>query len=102
MRKKLLVEGVFDGNRECDSVHMIKGWVDIFSRKDQLTGFVSGTFHTEELFDQAVHVEELVQLSFRFEHGHHLKDLFTLLHDRAEQGDGVSHWLGAFITRLHY
>ena len=60
MGKKLLVKGVFDSDRKCHSVYMIKRRVDIFSGEDQLTSFIAGTFHTEELFNQHVHVEELV------------------------------------------
>ena len=55
----------------------------------------------EQLLDQAVHVEELVQLLLGVEDSHNLPHLLALLHDCTEERDCVSHGLCTFIASLH-
>ena len=66
MRKQLLIEGVFDGDRKGDSVNVLQGWVHVRASEDQTVRLEAATagssFHAKQLLDKAVHVEKGMQL----------------------------------------
>lgn len=101
MSEQLLVERVLHRDGESDAVDAVQHRVYAFASEDELAGLLFGALarhSVEKLLDQVVHVEELVQVLLLIKNCHDLPNLLALLHDRAEQRNGVAHRLCSLVA----